>query len=96
MHITPREQQVIALVAEGCSNREIAKIIGTTQNVVENYLRSIYDKTGMWGRLELALWYVKENQPTPIEQVRFLPAELTVEADTSATDLRLRRIVAVG
>ena len=61
MNITPREQQVIALVAEGCSNREIAKIIGTTQNVIKNYLRCIYDKTGMWGRLELALWYLGKS-----------------------------------
>ena len=58
VRITPREHRVIALVAEGRTNSEIAKIIGTTENVVKNYLRSIFDKTGMWSRLELALWYV--------------------------------------
>jgi DNA-binding NarL/FixJ family response regulator len=38
-------------------NKEIAEVIGTTENVVKNYLRVIYDETGMNTRLELALWY---------------------------------------
>ncbi len=31
--------------------------IGTTEHVVKNYLRVIYDKLGLWNRVELALWY---------------------------------------
>ncbi len=58
--ITVREKQVIALVAEGCTNSEIAKTIGTTENVVKNYLRTLFDKTGMWSRLELALWFIRQ------------------------------------
>jgi DNA-binding NarL/FixJ family response regulator len=38
-------------------NREVAKAIGTTEHVVKNYLRAIYDKLGLWNRVELALWY---------------------------------------
>jgi DNA-binding NarL/FixJ family response regulator len=53
-----REQFIIQLVAEGCKNREIADSLGTTEHVVKNYLRLIYDKLGMWNRVELALWYV--------------------------------------
>jgi len=52
-----REQQIIELVAQGLKNREIAQITGTTEHVVKNYLRSIYDKLGLWNRVELALWY---------------------------------------
>ncbi len=52
-----REQQVIELVAQGLKNREVADAIGTTEHVVKNYLRSIYDKLGLWNRVELALWY---------------------------------------
>ncbi len=52
-----REQLIIQLVAEGCKNREIADSIGTTEHVVKNYLRLIYDKLGLWNRVELALWY---------------------------------------
>lgn len=52
-----REQQVIELVAQGLKNREVADAIGTTEHVVKNYLRAIYDKLGLWNRVELALWY---------------------------------------
>ncbi len=52
-----REQQVIELVAQGLKNREVATAIGTTEHVVKNYLRAIYDKLGLWNRVELALWY---------------------------------------
>jgi DNA-binding NarL/FixJ family response regulator len=52
-----REQRVIELVAQGLKNREVADEIGTTEHVVKNYLRVIYDKLGLWNRVELALWY---------------------------------------
>ena len=52
-----REQRVIQLVAQGMKNREVADEIGTTEHVVKNYLRVIYDKLGLWNRVELALWY---------------------------------------
>ncbi len=52
-----REQRVIELVAQGLRNRDIANAIGTTEHVVKNYLRIIYDKLGLWNRVELALWY---------------------------------------
>jgi DNA-binding NarL/FixJ family response regulator len=52
-----REHRVIELVAEGLKNKEVAEAIGTTEHVVKNYLRVIYDKLGLWNRVELALWY---------------------------------------
>ncbi len=52
-----REQRVIQLVAQGLKNSEVATEIGTTEHVVKNYLRVIYDKLGLWNRVELALWY---------------------------------------
>jgi DNA-binding NarL/FixJ family response regulator len=52
-----REQLIIQRVAEGCKNSEIASALGTTEHVVKNYLRLIYDKLGLWNRVELALWY---------------------------------------
>jgi DNA-binding NarL/FixJ family response regulator len=48
---------VIELVAQGLKNGEVAQEIGTTEYVVKNYLRAIYDKLGLWNRVELALWY---------------------------------------
>jgi DNA-binding NarL/FixJ family response regulator len=52
-----KEQRVIELVAQGLKNSEVARSIGTTEHVVKNYLRAIYDKLGLWNRVELALWY---------------------------------------
>jgi two-component system, NarL family, response regulator DevR len=52
-----QEQRVIELVAEGLTNREIAKAIDATEFAVKNCLKVIYDKLGFWNRVELALWY---------------------------------------
>ena len=52
-----REQAIIELVAQGLTNRDIAGALGTTEYVIKNYLRSIYDQLGLWNRVELALWY---------------------------------------
>jgi len=57
-----RENRVIELVAQGLKNRDVAHAIGTTEHVVKNYLRVIYDKLGLWNRVELALWYESRRQ----------------------------------
>jgi DNA-binding NarL/FixJ family response regulator len=59
-----REHRVIQLVAEGLKNKEVADAIGTTEHVVKNYLRVIYDKLGLWNRVELALWYESRRSPS--------------------------------
>ena len=56
--LTPKELQIVALIAEGSKNKEIALQLGTKEQVVKNYLRSIYDKTGVSDRLELALFTI--------------------------------------
>jgi DNA-binding NarL/FixJ family response regulator len=54
--LTAKEMQVASLVWEGRTNRDIAVTIGTTEQVVKNYLRNTFDKLGVWSRLELALY----------------------------------------
>lgn len=54
---TDRETNIIRLVASGLKNREVATVLGTSEQVIKNHLRDIYDKLGVWNRLELALWY---------------------------------------
>ncbi len=61
-----REQRVIQLVAQGLKNRDVAREIGTTEHVVKNYLRVIYDKLGLWNRVELALWYEARRSPSTL------------------------------
>ncbi len=50
-------ERIIELVAQGLTNRDIAQALGTTEYVIKNHLRTIYDKLGLWNRVELALWY---------------------------------------
>ena len=54
--LTPKEMQIVALIVQGCKNKDIASQLGTKEQVIKNYLRSIYDKTGVSDRLELALF----------------------------------------
>jgi DNA-binding NarL/FixJ family response regulator len=64
--MSPREQlnfreiKVATLVWQGRTNPEIAGVLGTSEQVVKNQLRSVFDKLGVWSRLELAL-YVAAN-----------------------------------
>ncbi len=54
--LTPKEMQIVALIVQGCKNKDIANQLGTKEQVIKNYLRSIYDKIGVSDRLELALF----------------------------------------
>ena len=56
--LTPKEMKIVALIVQGCKNREIGLRLGTTEQVIKNYLASIYDKTGVSDRLELALFTI--------------------------------------
>jgi DNA-binding NarL/FixJ family response regulator len=56
VRLTPKEQQIISGVTQGLRNKEIAQEVGTTEQVVKNYLRKVYDKLGVSDRLELALY----------------------------------------
>ena len=54
--LTPKEVRVAMLVWQGLTNREIGKILHTTEQVIKNHLRSTFDKLGVWSRLELAMY----------------------------------------
>src|SRR5438876_10187425 len=54
--LSQREVQVATMVWEGKTNPEIAAVLCSTEQVVKNQLRGIFDKLGVWSRLELALY----------------------------------------
>ena len=54
--LTPKEIQVATLVWEGLTNREISRILGTSEQVIKNHQRNTFDKLGVWSRLELAMY----------------------------------------
>ncbi len=56
--LTPKELKIVALIVQGFKNKEIATMLGTTEQVIKNYLRNVYDKIGVSDRLELALFTI--------------------------------------
>jgi DNA-binding NarL/FixJ family response regulator len=56
--LSDKELLIISCVTQGMRNKEIASEIGTTEQVVKNYLRKVYDKLGVSDRLELALYCI--------------------------------------
>ncbi len=55
-HLSTKEVAIISCITRGMRNKEIAYHVGTTEQVIKNYLRKIYDKLGVSDRLELALY----------------------------------------
>jgi DNA-binding NarL/FixJ family response regulator len=56
--MTPKELNVLSLLMQGCRNREIGVQMGTTEQVIKNCLRNIFDKVGVSDRLELGLFTI--------------------------------------
>jgi DNA-binding CsgD family transcriptional regulator len=54
--LSAKEIQVATLVWQGLTNKDIAGVLQTSEQVVKNYLRTTFDKLGVWTRLELALY----------------------------------------
>ena len=60
--LTQREEQVVALVAEGLGNRQIARELNLSEHTVRNYLFRIFNKLGTSNRLELALYAISHKE----------------------------------
>jgi DNA-binding NarL/FixJ family response regulator len=56
--LTPKEIKIVALIVQGFKNKQIAVRLGTTEQVIKNCLRNVYDKVGVSDRLELALFTI--------------------------------------
>jgi|CZKJ01.1.fsa_nt_gi DNA-binding NarL/FixJ family response regulator len=73
VQLTPKETLIVSCVTQGMKNKEIAIRVGTTEQVVKNYLRKVYDKLGVADRLELALYCLSHHvvdgvKPPPIPE----------------------------
>ena len=85
VQLTPKEALIVSCVTQGMKNKEIAARVGTTEQVVKNYLRKVYDKLGVADRLELALYCLNNRvlqdakQAAPAE-----PPKPTAEAGSPA------------
>lgn len=67
--LTPREEQVVALVADGLSNRDVARELGLSEHTIKKYLFRIFDKVGVSSRVELVLYAVTRGAVRSAEWV---------------------------
>jgi DNA-binding NarL/FixJ family response regulator len=65
--LTPREEQVVALVAGGLSNREAALELNLSEHTVKKYLFHIFDKLGISSRVELVIYAVNHGESHPAD-----------------------------
>jgi DNA-binding NarL/FixJ family response regulator len=64
--LTYREEQVVAVVADGLSNRDVATELGLSEHTVKKYLFRIFDKLGISNRVELVLYAVHNGTPQQV------------------------------
>jgi DNA-binding NarL/FixJ family response regulator len=75
--LTKREEDLLRLVAEGLSNRDIARQLGLSENTVKNYMFRIFEKLGISNRVELVLYALSDSKRTlrTLAEPEFLPSD---------------------
>lgn len=68
--LSDRQLKIAALVAEGYSNRDIAKELKLTEQIVKNVVHSLFDRLGVWNRVELANYFSEGSSSGAIEAAR--------------------------
>src|ERR1700732_99502 len=84
VQLTPKETVIVSCVTQGMKNKEIALRVGTTEQVVKNYLRKVYDKLGVADRLELALYCLNHRVVDANTKVPAAPAVSATPAVSAA------------
>lgn len=96
LRLSEKEMLVISGVTQGLKNKDIALEVGTTEQVVKNYLRKIYDKLGVADRLELALYsmhrrlldgYVPRTMPNGSRERRSSGSSQAMAANAGASNV---------
>ena len=67
--LTSREEQVVALVSDGLSNRNVAGELGLSEHTVKKYMFRIFEKLGISSRVELVLYALHHGSPQPAAQL---------------------------
>lgn len=55
VRLTRREREILLALLDGCTNRDMATRFGVSEQTIKNQLSTLFDKVGVWSRLELAL-----------------------------------------
>lgn len=64
-HLSKREEDVVRLVSEGLSNKEVSEQLGLSEHTIRNYLFRVFDKLGVSTRVKLVLYCLQGRQPDP-------------------------------
>jgi len=88
VQLTPKETLIVSCVTQGMKNKEIAIRVGTTEQVVKNYLRKVYDKLGVADRLELALYCLSHHVVDGVKPPPVPPAPRQTGDAASASSAR--------
>jgi predicted ATPase/DNA-binding CsgD family transcriptional regulator len=59
--LTPRERETVALIAQGCTNRQIAERLVISRGAAANYVQRVLDKLGFHARAQVAAWAVEQG-----------------------------------
>jgi DNA-binding NarL/FixJ family response regulator len=84
--MSPREQlnrteiRIATFVWQGQTNPQIATEFGTSEQVIKNHLRNVFDKLGVWTRLELALYVAAHGGARWAESLESPPREAPLTA----------------
>ena len=86
--LTPREEQIVNLVAEGIGNRDIAQQLGIKENTVKKSLLRTYDKLGVSNRVELVLYALthRGHQNTAAPAPKRPPVSTTISVECLESD----------
>jgi DNA-binding NarL/FixJ family response regulator len=57
--LTAREREVLAQVARGCTNRQVARLLGISEKTVKNHLSAVFGKIGVADRTQAALYAIR-------------------------------------
>jgi DNA-binding NarL/FixJ family response regulator len=63
--LTARERDVLVLVAQGRSNRDVGRVLSIGERTVQTHLSNILTKLGLGSRTQAALWAVREGLVEP-------------------------------
>ena len=64
MHLSPRQVQILSLISEGCSDKEIAQQLGMSARTVDSHLRRLYERHAVHSRAAIvAKWLLEGGRP---------------------------------